>query len=402
MWPMVRIGKHEIRKGWFTKRKMIAFAVLAVIILGYCYYVEKMKLLMRPTVTVAKVRKERVPVYLNFVSNTVSKKVVDIRARVEGFLQSRSFTEGDDVEQGQLLYVIDKRPFEAALAEAKGQLAKDRASLAFAAEQVKRYKPLAEKDYVSQNSYDNYVTQERELKAAVEADIGGVEQAELNLSWCTMRAPFSGRIGRTLVNTGNLVGAGGQDTKLATLVMLDPIYAYFSPSDEQYQKIMQYADKGELKAQLMMADGSKYAQLGVLNFVDNEINKDTSTVAMRVIVPNPEKILLPGLYLNLDLVLDETDALLIPKKAVSEDQVGQYVLIVMPNEVVKKSYVTVGAPYGEDVAVTKGVNEGDAVIVGGLQIAQPGTSVNTKSVQDKGKGKGTMQDVMSAAVAGDS
>ncbi len=196
-----------------------------------------------------------------------------------------------------------------------------------------------------------------------------------------MKAPFAGRIGRTLVNVGNLVGAGGQDTKLATLVQLDPIYAYFSPSNEELQRIMKYADKGELKVQLTLSDGTKYEPMGALNFVDNEVNNDTSTIAMRAIVPNPQKKLLPGVYLDLKLFLDDGDAILIPEKAIAEDQGGQYVMIVAENGVVKKSYVETGSPYDKMMQITKGVEENDRVIVEGLQRARPGTAVNTQETE---------------------
>jgi len=393
---MVRIGKYELKRSWFTRRKIILISIVLLLVLIYFYWEEQKSVFMRPMVTVAEVEKEKVPIYLEYVSNTVSKKVVDIRARVEGFLEKRYFTEGDDVKTNQLLYVIDKRPFEAALMQAKGQLDKDRAALKYAREQVARYKPLAEKDYVSQENYDNYVTQAAELTAAVEADLGQVKQAELNLSWCTMRAPFAGRIGRTLVNEGNLVGAGGQDTKLATLVMLDPIYAYFSPADEELQRILKYMKENQLKAELTLTDGTKYDHMGTLDFVDNEVNNQTSTIAMRVTLQNPDKLLMPGVYVDLKLYLDEAEALLIPEKAIGEDQSGQYVMIVESNDVVKKSYITAGAAYGEKRQVTKGVREGDEVIIEGLQGVREGVAVNTQ----KTFSGNTLQAILYRAVTG--
>ncbi len=393
---MVRIGKREINRGWFTRRKLIAIAVVIFLILVYFYWEEKMAQFMRPVVTVEEVTKETVPVYIDYVGNTSAIKTVDIRARVEGFLEKRNFVEGDDVREGDLLYVIDRRPFEAALMQARGQLARDEAALAYATEQVARYKPLVEKDFVSRENYDNYVTQEEELKAAVKSDLGAVKQAELNLSWCDMYAPFNGRIGRTLVNVGNLVGAGGQDTKLATLVQLDPIYVYFSPSDEELQRIMKYQSKGDLPVELTLADGTAYRQRGTLNFVDNEVNNQTSTIAMRATLPNPDKELMPGIYLKTRLFLDEGEALLAPEKALIEDQGGQYVLIVEDDDVVKKSYVETGAAYDDRREITQGVKEGDEVIVGGQQLARPGIAVNTQAAKP---GK-TMRAIMKSAFLG--
>jgi len=393
---MVRIGKYEIKRGWLTRRKMIAIAVVLFLVLVYFYWEEKMAQFMRPVVTVAEVTKETVPFYIDYVGNTSAIRTVDIRARVEGFLEKRNFVEGDDVREGDLLYVIDRRPFEAALMQAKGQLARDEAALAYAKEQVLRYKPLVEKDFVSRENYDNYVTQEEELKAAVKSDLGAVEQAELNLSWCQMYAPFNGRIGRTLVNVGNLVGAGGQDTKLATLVQLDPIYVYFSPSDEELQRIMKYQSKGDLPVELTLADGTAYSHRGTLSFVDNEVNNQTSTIAMRATLPNPEKELMPGVYLRTRLFLDEGEALLAPEKALIEDQGGQYVLIVGDDDVVKKSYVETGAAYDGNRQITRGVEDGDKVIVGGQQLARPGIAVNTQA----DKPGNTVRAIMKSAFLG--
>ena len=161
-----------------------------------------------PVATVEEVALQTVPVHLKYVATTESVKTVDIRARVEGFLEERRFVEGADVNKGDIVFVIEKAPYEAELEMSLAQLAKDKAALSFANDQVKRYKPLAEQDFVTQESLDDYVTQAREAAAAVKADLAQIKQNRLNLGYCTMSSPLNGRIGRTLVNVGNLVGAG--------------------------------------------------------------------------------------------------------------------------------------------------------------------------------------------------
>ncbi|MCP4577577.1 MAG: efflux RND transporter periplasmic adaptor subunit, partial [Deltaproteobacteria bacterium] len=255
-----------------------------------------------PTVTVEKVTLKTVPVHLNYVATTESIKTVDIRARVEGFLEERRFVEGADVSQGDIIFVIEKAPYEAELEMSLAQLARDKASLSFAKDQVKRYKPLAEQDFVTQESLEDYETKAREAAAAVKADLAQIKQNRLNLGYCTMYAPLNGRIGRTLVNVGNLVGAG-QDTKLATIVQLDPLYVYFSPSEKDLRLILKHRQEKNIPVNIILSDGSTYVHPGKVDFIDNTADPKANTINMRAVIPNPEKTLLPGIYVQADLFL---------------------------------------------------------------------------------------------------
>ena len=226
---------------WFTPRKLIIAGsiVVAIIVTSYSllnWYKTK-DLSASLQVSVAEVDKQVVPVYLTYVSLTESIKNVDIRARVKGFLTQRNFKEGADVNDGDLMFVIDPREYEAALEQSIGQLEKDQASYEFAVLEVERYTPLVEKDYVTREQYDKIVTQMKEAQATLESSKARVEQSKLNLSYCKMYSPLNGRVGKTFVHVGNLVGAG-EETKLATIVQLDPIYAYFSPSEEELRAIL--------------------------------------------------------------------------------------------------------------------------------------------------------------------
>ena len=340
-------------------------------------------MMMPPPVTVTKVEKKTVPLYLNYVGNTATVKDVDIRARVEGFLLKRNFKEGDDVRKGRLMYVIDEKPFRAALDEAAGQLKKDRAALAYAAEQVRRYKDLAKKDYVSKEDFDSLVTQKEEARAAVAVDQAAVEQARINLGYCRMYAPFNGRVGRTYVHVGNLVGAG-ESTKLATLVQLDPFYVYFSPSDEDSNKIITQMSKGKIPIKINLTDGSEFQYGGTVEFINNKVDTATSTVTMRATIPNPEKTMLPGVYVNVQLHLKDMEgALVVPEEAIAEDQGGQYVMLVGSGNKTKKQSIKTGEQVDHMQVVTDGLEEGDVVITAGLQMVKSGMPVTPEFAKKK-------------------
>jgi len=368
------------KKLWFTRRRIV-YITLALIT-AYILIRLTIHLIIAAGIPVAvvEVEPQKVAMYRDFVGTTASIQSVDIRARVEGFLDRRTFEEGDDVNKGARLFVIDKKPFEAALQQAKGQLIKDEAALAYALEQVERYGPLAKKDYISKEQYDNYVTRAKELKGIVEADRGAVEQAKLNLGYCTMTAPFSGRIGRRFVDVGNLVGAG-EKTKLATLVQLDPIYVYFAPSGRDVLNALQYIDEGPIEATLLYSGSKVYQHKGKVDFIDNVVDPATSTITMRASMPNPDKIILPGVYVTVRLKLAEIpNALIIPQKAIQEDQGGPYVMLVGKGKKVEPHYIELGESYDDNQRILKGIEENDLVIVDRLQLMKPGMRVRPRLV----------------------
>lgn len=361
-----------------------------------------------PSVTVAEVALQTIPVYLDYVGITAAVRTVDIRPRVEGFLQKRAFTEGADVQEGELLFVIDPSPFEAALeaaqaqlardeaalAAAQAQLAKDKAALAFAREQVERYRSLAAQEFVTREAFDTYRTQAdqaaaavaadnaaiNQATAAIKADRAAITQARLNLSYCTIRAPLSGRIGRALVDVGNLVGPA-ENTVLASIVQLDPIYVYFSVSSRDIPQLVKHQQRAALPATVMLADQSPHPPQGKVDFLNNTLDAATATLKMRAVVPNPEKTLLPGQYVRVRLLLTEkADALLVPAQAVGEDQGGQYVLVVGQGDTVEKRGIVAGATYRSLRVVESGLKAAERVIIEGLQKVQAGSVVQPKLV----------------------
>ena len=337
-----------------------------------------------PEVTVEKVALQTVPVHLNYVATTDSVKTVDIRARVEGFLEKRMFVEGADVKKGDIVFVIEKAHYQAELEGSLAQLARDKAVLSFALDQVKRYKPLAEKDFVTQEALEDYETKAREAAAAVKADLAKIKQDRLNLGYCTMYAPLDGRIGRTLVNVGNLVGAGGQDTKLATIMQLDPLYVYFSPSEKDLRLILKYRQEKEIPVDVILSDNSTHAHPGKVDFIDNTADPKANTINMRAVIPNPEKTLLPGIYVQASLFLcDVPDTPLISEKAIAEDQTGMYVYVVGKDNKVEKRLVKVGFLYKHQKIIWKGLKAGDRVITEGLQMVRPGMVVRPREASHR-------------------
>jgi RND family efflux transporter MFP subunit len=331
-----------------------------------------------PEVTVEKVILKTVPVHLNYVGTTESVKTVDLRARVEGFLEKRMFIEGDDVKKGDLIFVIEQAPYEAELERSLAQLALTEAALAFALEQVKRYRQLVEQDYITRESFDDYQTKAKEAAAAVKADLAQIKQNRLNLGYCTMYSPLDGRIGRTLVNVGNLVGAG-QDTKLATVVQLDPIYVTFSPSVKDLRTILKYRKEKAPPVDIILSDGTKYPHQGKVDFIDNTADPKANTINMRAVVPNPEKALLPGIYVQASLFVSNIpDTPLISEQAIGEDQTGMYVYVVGKDNKVEQRQVKIGFLYKHQKIIWKGLKEGELVITEGLQIVRPGMVVQPK------------------------
>ncbi len=334
-----------------------------------------------PQVTVTPVLQQSMPVYLDFVGNLRATEEVEIRARVEGYLIKRAFRDGDDINKGDLLFLIDPREYNAELERAQAQLAKDRAALAYARSQVKRYAPLTEQDLSPEDTLENWRTVAKERQGAVKAGEAAVELARLKLSYCTIRAPISGRIGRRLVDVGNLVGAE-EETLLATIMQMDPIYVYFSPSERQIFKISRQNQQGTLKVYLTLSGGGDYPHSGKLDFIDNRVDPATGTITMRAVMPNPDKLLVPGQYANVRLFLGEQpEALLVPERAMGADQGGSYVFVLGPENVVEQRYVQTGLKSQNNLLlVEKGLKKGEQVVVEGMQLLRPGVKVQPKSL----------------------
>jgi RND family efflux transporter MFP subunit len=363
-----------------AKAILLAVGVFLLLLPSGCDRTSEAPRQYLPQVTVVPVLQQSVPAYLDFVGNLNAVQEVEIRARVEGYLTKRAFQDGTDVSRGDLLFVIDPREYEAELERAQAQLAKDRAALSFARSQVRRYTPLTKQDLAPEDTLENWVTTAKEREGAVKAGEAAVKLARLSLSYCTIHAPLSGRIGRRLVDVGNLVGAG-EETLLATIVQMDPIYVYFNPSERLIPEISLQNRQGRLQVRLTLSGGRAYPQEGKVDFIDNRVDPNTATITMRAVIPNPEKILIPGQYVNVRLLLGEKpDALLVPERAVGTDQRGSYVFVLGPDHRVEQRYVQPGPLYPDNLLlIDQGLKQGEQVVVEGLQRLRPGIQVEPKS-----------------------
>lgn len=331
-----------------------------------------------PTVEVSEAVSRTVPVYREFVGNTEAVKSVEVRANVEGYLVERRFTEGAAVKKGDVLFVIDRRPFEAALSKSKAELQQSEASLKFARQQVARYRPLAQKSDVSRQRLEELESEAAAAEAAVKADEAAVKSAQLDLDYATIAAPIDGQVGETLVNVGNLISAA--DTELTELVQLDPIYAYINPSEAQFREIEAYRARGPQRYRMLLSDGTVYPHDGKLDFVANEVDARTGTLRVRIVFPNPDRSERPGQFVRVRVTLGEkTNAILVPAPAVGEGQVGHYVYLVGRNDVVEQRRITLGPAVDDHYVVEKGLSSGDRVVVQGLQKVRGGQKVKIET-----------------------
>jgi membrane fusion protein (multidrug efflux system) len=383
-------------------------------------------------VTVMEVGAEDVPIFHDYTAQTYARDMVEVRGRVDGYLEKRLFQVGSDVEAGQELYVLDVRPYEAEVAKAKGNLEQSVANLEFSKKQVAlaqaeadlaqaqanmlkaqqdvtRLEPLVKEEAAAQQDLDNAVAALKANQASVNARKAAVEQArlstraqidtaqgqvqsaqaslrtaDLNLEYAYIRAPVSGRIGDTLVQVGGLVTRGAPQP-LTTIVPLDPIWVRFKVSEAEYLAFKRRPDQDETKArplQLILADGQIHPHPGHYENTVNQVDPKTGTLELQAKFPNPQRNLLPGQFGRVRLKSDEKkNVILVPQRAVQEMQGLQSVLTVGPgNKALARSVVT-GERVDERWIIQQGLKPGDRVIVDGLQRARPGAVVNPEPMR---------------------
>jgi len=380
-----------------------------------------------PAVIVTPVLQKTVPIFLEFVARTDAVETVEVRARVQAYLREQHFREGTLVQKDELLFTLDKRQYEAELRQARGQLAKAKAELVFAQDKanvetakanvgiakanlakadndVNRLKPLAEKQAVPKQDYDTALTSQQAARAdvesrtaqlataevnqraAIEKGHGSVEQAEgdvalaeLNLSYCTIRAPIAGLIGERKVAPGNLVGRG-EATLLDTLSSVDPIRVYLAVSEADYLNFMTLR-KGPTKGigeglDLTLANGSVFPHKGRIVIADRAVDEKTGTLSLIAEFPNPDGLLRPNQFGRVRMAGRTIEnALLVPQRAVTELQDAKAVYVVGPDNKVAMRTVDVGEPYESFFIVMGGVKAGDRVITEGVVKARPGMLV---------------------------
>jgi membrane fusion protein (multidrug efflux system) len=323
-----------------------------------------------PKVSVIAVQTRAVPITTELPGRITAYRTAEVRPQVSGIILKRLFVEGSEVRAGQQLYQIDPAPYRAAY---DGAVAAEASARALA----ERYKPLAEANAVSKQDYDNAIASHLQSQAAVET-------TRISLVYTKVLSPISGRIGRTFATEGALVTAN-QATALATVQQLDPVYVDVTQPSNALLRLRREAASGELKqneagqtqVRLKLEDGSDYAHTGTLEFSEVTVDQGTGSVTLRALMPNPERLLLPGMFVREQIQEGvHQSTVLAPQQAISHDQKGEpNVLVVGPDDVVELRTVQTGRAVGDQWVVTSGLRAGERLIVEGLQFARPGMEV---------------------------
>ncbi|MDR1968341.1 MAG: efflux RND transporter periplasmic adaptor subunit [Burkholderiaceae bacterium] len=336
-----------------------------------------------PEVAVVTVQPGLVSLATELPGRLEASRVAQVRARATGILNRRVFTEGSDVRAGQVLYEVDPAPYQAAQQSAQAQLAQAEAQLANASEVVVRYRPLVAAHAVSQQDFDAAVASEKAAKAQVGVARAAVRTASINLDYATVTAPISGRIGRSLVTEGALVSAT-EGTQLALIQQINPLYINITQPAAQVLQLRQELQHGKLaagaagaaKVQVLLENGQPYPLPGRLLFTDLSVDPATGQVSLRAEVPNPNGLLLPGLYVRVRLAQAQVDgAILLPQQAVTRGSRGDTAMVVAPDGTVAPRPVKIEGAQGQNWVVTGGLKVGEQVMVEGLSKVMMGAKV---------------------------
>ena len=337
-------------------------------------------------VLVATAVQKIMPVQLRAVGNVEAYTTVSVKSQVTGVLNQAHFKEGQDVKKGQLLFTIDPRPFDAALKQAEANLARDSAQLRNLREQVRRYADLVERQYVSREQYDQIKTNADAAEAVVDADKAAVENAKVQLSYCYIYAPVTGRVGSLLVNEGNLVRVNDA-TPLVIINQINPINVTFAVPEQHLADLKRHMATGSLKAEATFQSDEGRPEQGVLAFVDNTVDRATGTIKLKAEFANTVRRLWPGQFVNVSLTLATGDAVVIPSEAIQVGPEGQQVFVVKEDKRVEMRSVTVARTQEGQAVVAKGLNPGETVVREGQFLLGPGSRVEIKDLAKAGDAK---------------
>jgi len=316
---------------------------------------------------------QTVPIYRSFPGTTQALRTVPIQARVTGYLVEQGAIDGADVASDALLYRIDPKDYQDALAQAKASLAQANASLQYSRVSQERNQTLVRQGWVSRDAFDLADSTFHQGEASLANNDAALKQAELNLSRTEIRAPFAGRISASQVFTGSLISVAG--ATLNTLVQLDPIYVSFNPAEVNLPAITHQQERAPIET-AVSENGGKPTHTGTVTFIDNQISQSTGTILLRATISNQDHALLPGQYVTATLHLgDLQNAVLVPQSAVGSTQIGRTLMIVGEGNKVEQRLVKLGDSNGDMIVVTDGLKPGERVITGQLQKIKPGALV---------------------------
>jgi RND family efflux transporter MFP subunit len=344
-----------------------------------------------PAVSVSQPVQRAIVEWDEYTGRFDATQTVEIRARVSGYLNEVRFKDGQEVAQGDVLFAIDPRPFERALEQARAELFAANTKVENAKLDVTRGQPLLERKFISDKTFDDRMALLRDAQAAVKVSEAKVKSAELDLSFATIAAPISGRIGRSLVTAGNWVSAGSVSgaTLMTTIVSHDPIYIYFDVSENNYIKYKRLAERGVragaadvgAPVEVSLPDERGFPHKGKLDFLDNRLDQGTGTLRARAVLPNKDGLFSPGLFARVRVTGTASyAALLLPDEAIGTDQTNKYVLVVGADGTVERRNVRLGPLVDGLRVVREGLAGENWVITRGLQRARPGLKVEPKRV----------------------
>jgi RND family efflux transporter MFP subunit len=338
-----------------------------------------------PLVPVVQPKVQSVADYVEVTGNAAAVNAVKLVARVEGYLDKIHYEDGQFVKKGDLLFTIQQDQYKDQLQQSQAQVLTAQAALVYAKTEVGRYKALVKKDAATQTEVDHWNYEKASAEASLLSAQASVALAKLNLGYTEVRAPFDGIVGKHLIDPGNLVGGGGQQSALAEITQLDPIYAVANLSEQNVLKVranlgqhrLTLADLHKVPVDVGLSDETGFPHQGTIEYVAPGLDPATGTLLVRGSLPNPNFTLLPGFFLKIRLPMAKVDrsALLVPDRALQEDQGGRYLLVLNKDDVVEQRYVQLGQLIGALRVITSGLTLDDRVVVGDLWRANPGTKV---------------------------
>lgn len=342
-------------------------------------------------VTVEQIKAGELPIVLEYPARTAGYREVQVRAQVGGILQERTYQEGSRVQKDQVLFRIDPRPYEAALARAKGALAQEQARFRQTDRDLKRIRELQKKGFASESELDNAISNFEQSKANIEAAQAEVQSRQIDLDYTTVKAPITGITSKESVFEGSLIVAGDPSASLLTqITQLDPIFVNFAYPDAEAERLRRELSEGslvppssgKLSVEVYFGDGSAYPTAGEVDFTDSLIDRGTGTVSARGVVPNPEQKLLPGQFVRVQVKgLTRPNAITVPERSVAQGPRGTFVYVVDEQSVARMRQVTTGDTAGGRWVILAGVSDGERVIVDGLAKVRPDSPVQVEEAK---------------------
>lgn len=375
------------------KRLFIMLACMAVVLGIYLILTWPKRVEVEPPLVVVEpVGVENVEIYGEYVGRVRAQQFVEVRARVEGFLESMEFEEGTYVNKNQVLFVIDQRQYRAKADKARAQLRKDSANVLKTERDLNRIRPLYEQNAASQLDLDNAIAAYETAVASMGMSQADLDQAEQELGYTVVRSPLSGYISERYVDLGALVGPGGQSL-LATVVKSDTVMVDYSMTALDYLKSRQrnvvIGQKDSTRSwqpyvTITLADNSEYPHKGIVDFADPQVDPKTGTFSVRAEMPNPDRVLLPGQFTKVKALLDvRENATVVPQKALIIEKGGAYVFVMRRDSIAERRFIELGPEFGNNVVVERGIIPGEMIVTEGYHKLTPGIKIRVARKEDE-------------------